>query len=104
MIKVHKKKKKYISLDPQNLLLNSFPTEVSMAMSTKLVSPSNLFPDLVNCMHYIDSDCMSHHTNIHHIFSYVKEYAREAQIKKKTTTELLELNLVRPTNFYFMFL
>lgn len=54
-----------------------------MAMSTKLVSPSNLFPDLVNCMHYIDSDCMSHHTNIHHIFSYVKEYAREAQIKKK---------------------
>lgn len=26
---------------------------------------------------------MSHHTKIHHIFSYVKEYARDAQIKKK---------------------
>lgn len=78
-----KKKKKYISLDPQNLLLNSFPTEVSMAMFTKLVSPSNLFPDLVNCMRYIDSDCMSHHNNIHHIFSYVQEHARDAQYLKK---------------------
>lgn len=50
-----------------------------MAMFTKLVSPSNLFPDLVNCMRYIDSDCMSHHNNIHHIFSYVQEHARDAQ-------------------------
>lgn len=47
---------------------------------------------------------MSHHTKIHHIFSYIKEYARDAQIKKKNKTELLELNLVRSTNFYFMFL
>ena len=58
MIQVHEKKKKYISLDPQNLLLNSLPTEVLMAVYTKLVSPSSLFPDLVNCMHYIDSDCV----------------------------------------------
>lgn len=30
---------------------------------------------------------MSHHTKIHHIFSYVKEYARDAQIKKKKTKQ-----------------
>ena len=47
--------------------------------------------------------CMSHHTSIHHIFSYVKEHSRDTQIKKKKKPELLELNLVRSTNFYFMF-
>lgn len=47
---------------------------------------------------------MRHHTSIHHIFSYVKEHSRDAQIKKKKNQkpELLELNLVRSTNFYFV--
>lgn len=54
-----------------------------MARFSKLVSPVNLFSDLVKLyMHYIDSDCMSHHPNIHHVLSYVTKYSRNAQIKK----------------------
>ena len=77
---------------------------ISMARFSKLVSPVNLFSDLVKlyALHRFWL-YMRHHTNIHHVLSYVTKYSRNARIKKIYFWNWIRsTNLTRSTNFYFM--